>query len=203
MAHNTFISYKYSEAQLLRDKIVQSLGEAAAYYKGETSDSPDLTDTSTENIKKNLRDMMYNTSVTIVIISPNIKKSKWIDWEIEYCLSNYSRKGRTSLTNGVVAVIMKVNGGYDWLTNHLVNCHGRSVVNYKNELLYPIIYENHFNSNPQIWHCADCKTYNWLDGSYIEYIDEDTFLGNPQLYIDNAYAKSENNANGYVLKKER
>ena len=203
MAHNTFISYKYSEAQLLRDKIVQSLGEAAAYYKGETSDSPDLTDTSTENIKKNLRDMMYNTSVTIVIISPNIKKSKWIDWEIEYCLSNYSRKGRTSLTNGVVAVIMKVNGGYDWLTNHLVNCHGRSVVNHKNELLYPIIYENHFNSNPQIWHCADCKTYNWLDGSYIEYIDEDTFLGNPQLFIDNAYAKSENNANGYVLRKER
>lgn len=52
MAHKTFISYKYSEAQNLRDKIIDSLGEDAKYYQGETSDSPDLTDTSTENIKK-------------------------------------------------------------------------------------------------------------------------------------------------------
>lgn len=79
MAHKTFISYKYSEAQKLRDDIIEALGDDASYYQGETSDSPNLTDTSTENIKKSLRDMMYNTSVTIVILSPNIKKSKWID----------------------------------------------------------------------------------------------------------------------------
>ena len=102
MAHKTFISYKYSEAQNLRDKIIDSLGEDAKYYQGETSDSPDLTDTSTENIKKNLRDMMFDTSVTIVIISPNIKKSRWIDWEIEYSLKRITRKERTSHTNGVV-----------------------------------------------------------------------------------------------------
>ena len=114
MAHKTFISYKYSEAQRLRDDIIAALGDDATYYKGETSDSPDLTDTSTENIKRNLRNMMYDTSVTIVIISPNMKKSKWIDWEIEYCLKNNTRKNRTSHTNGVVGVIMKYNGGYDW-----------------------------------------------------------------------------------------
>lgn len=60
MAHKTFISYKYSEAQNLRDRIIKALGDDASYYKGETSDSPDLTDTSTENIKKNLKDMMYD-----------------------------------------------------------------------------------------------------------------------------------------------
>lgn len=59
MAHKTFISYKWSEAQDLRDEIIETLREDATYYKGETSDSPDLTDTSTENIKKNLKDMMY------------------------------------------------------------------------------------------------------------------------------------------------
>jgi len=69
MAHKTFISYKYSEAQDLRDRIIEAMGDDASYYMGETSDSPDLTDTSTENIKKHLCDMMYNTSVTIVIIS--------------------------------------------------------------------------------------------------------------------------------------
>ena len=92
MAHKTFISYKYDEAQRLRDDIIEALGDDATYYKGETSDSPDLTDTSTENIKKNLRDMMYDTSVTIVIISPNMKKSKWIDWEIEYFLKDSAEK---------------------------------------------------------------------------------------------------------------
>ena len=52
MGHKTFISYKYSEAQDLRDRIIESLGDDATYYKGETSESPDLTNTSTENIKK-------------------------------------------------------------------------------------------------------------------------------------------------------
>ena len=53
MTHKTFISYKYSEARKLRDDIISALGEDASYYKGETSESPDLTDTSTDNIKKN------------------------------------------------------------------------------------------------------------------------------------------------------
>lgn len=33
MAHKTFISYKYSEAQALRDRIIVALGEDATYYK--------------------------------------------------------------------------------------------------------------------------------------------------------------------------
>lgn len=57
MAHKTFISYKYSEAQELRDRIIEAMGDDASYYQGETSDSPDLTDTSTENIKRVLRDI--------------------------------------------------------------------------------------------------------------------------------------------------
>lgn len=203
MAHKTFISYKYSEARKLRDDIIKALGDDATYYQGETSDSPDLTDTSTENIKKNLRDMMYNTSVTIVILSPNMKQSKWIDWEIEYCLKENTRKNRTSHTNGVVGVIQKVDGGYDWLVNNLVNCHGKSVVNYKNEKLFDIIHKNHFNSNPPQKHCDKCNTYDWLNGSYIEYIKEDDFLADPQRYINNAYDKSENDAEGYDLTKTR
>lgn len=62
MAHKTFISYKYSEAQKLRDSIINALGDDATYYKGETSASPDLTDTTTDNIKRHLTDMMYDTS---------------------------------------------------------------------------------------------------------------------------------------------
>ena len=100
-------------------------------------------------------------------------------------------------------MIKKINNGYDWFVNHFNNCHNSPVVNNKNEYLYTIIHENHFNSNPPQWHCDECKTYDWLNGSYIEYVEEESFLLSPQKYIDNAYDKSENDASGYVLKKSR
>lgn len=203
MAHKTFISYKYSEARDLRDAIIDSLGDDATYYKGETSDSPDLTDTTTENIKKVLRDKMYDTSVTIVIISPNMKKSKWIDWEIEYSLKSTTRKGRKSHTNGVVGVIMKYDGGYDWFRETRKNDDGCHSISYKENKVYDIINNNRFNQNPKVYSCNKCKTVNSLSGSYIAYVDEETFLSNPSKYIDNAYDKSENDASGYDLTKSR
>lgn len=203
MSHKTFISYKYSEAQILRDDIIEALGEDATYYQGETSNSPDLTDTSTENIKKNLTDMMYDTSVTIVIISPNIKKSKWIDWEIEYCMKNISRNRRTSHTNGIVGVVMKYNGGYSWFKTTTKNSDGCTSSSYDDSKVYPIINNNRSNQNPKQYSCDICKTINALTGSYIAYVEEETFLNNPQKYIDNAYDKSENDAFGYDITKTR
>ncbi len=203
MARKTFISYKYSEARDLRDRIIAALGDDATFYRGETSDSPDLTDTSTENIKRNLRNMMYDTSVTIVILSPNIKQSKWIDWEIEYCLKSITRKDRTSHTNGVVGVIMKVNGSYDWLKYSVKEDDGCTVSYYHSEKLYDIINKNRFNQNPPVYSCPTCKCINRLKGSYIAIVEEDEFLANPNYYIENAYQKSENDASGYDLSKTR
>lgn len=199
MAHKTFISYKYSEARFLRDRIIRSLGQDAKYYNGEDGFSDNMSDLKTETIKKKLADMMYDTTVTILIISPNMRQSKWIPWEIEYCLKHINRNGRVSQTNGIVGVIMKVNGGYDWFINSHTNCHNTPVVSYNNEYLPSIVSLNHFNSNPPKWHCPSCKTYEWLKGSYIEYIEEDVFFQNPQFYIDDAYEKSENNGVGYKI----
>lgn len=201
MAKKTFISYKYDEAQELRDEILKKLGEDAKYYQGETSDSPDLSDASTERIKEYLKDMIFNTSVTIVIISPRMKYSQWIDWEIEYALHEYKRGDITSRSNGIVGVIMKVNGSTDWLKERGVNIHGTSIVKYRNEYLYPIIYGNRYNSSPEIKHCSECYTYDFMNGSYITLADEDSFLANPNYYIDNAFEKSK--LSNYILKKER
>ena len=203
MSHKTFISYKYGEAQQLRDDIIEALGDDATYYRGETSDSPDLTDTSTENIKKNLTDMMYDTSVTIVVISPNMKESRWIDWEIEYCLKDNTRKNRTSHTNGVVGVIMKYNGSYDWFKTLNTGKDGCRFVTYAEFLVHEIIQKNRFNQNPMKYSCDTCKSVNALTGSYISYIEEEIFLNDPNKYIDNAYDKSENDASGYDLVKTR
>lgn len=105
MARKTFISYKYSEAQDSRDKIIQALGNDATYYKGETSDSPDLTDRTTDTIKKHLRDMIFDTTVLIVVISPNVDRSKWIEWEINYATNIQTRDNRTSHRDGIVVVL--------------------------------------------------------------------------------------------------
>ncbi len=202
MARKTFISYKFSEAQKLRDDILQKLGDDAKFYQGETAESPDLTDTTTENIKNNLKNMMYNTSVTIVIISPNIKSSKWIDWEIEYCLKEISRQGRTSKTNGIVAVIQKVNGGYSWFKNLNQQLDGCTTSSFSTNLVYDIINKNRFNQNPKIYSCEKCKCVNEATASFISYIDEETFLSSPNVYIDKAFDKSEN-SNGYILTKQK
>lgn len=203
MAHKTFISYKYSEAKVLRDKIIEALGDDAEYYQGETSESPDISDTSTDNIKRVLKNMLYDTSVTIVIISPHFKESEWIDWEIEYSLKEVSRKNRTSHTNGVVGVIMKYNGGYSWIKKNSTNDDGCSSVSYDTSLMYDIINDNRFNQEPKVYSCKECKTVDSLTGSYITLVTEDEFLRKPQKYIDNAYDKSENDAYGYKLCKSR
>lgn len=194
MAHKTFISYKYSEARSVRDRIISALGADASYYQGETSDSPDLTDTSTENIKRVLKNMMYDTSVTIVVLSPNMRASNWIGWEIEYSLKSITRKNRTSHINGVVAVIKKVNGSYDWFKYSSGNG-----TKYHMEKIQDIIKKNHFNSNPPI---MNGDSWDWLDGSYIAFVEEDEFISNPRRYIDNAYDKSENDAEGYDIVKQ-
>lgn len=191
MAHKTFISYKYSESLDLRDRIIVALGKDATYYKGENVDSRNMTDFKRKTIEKNLANMMYDTSVTIVILSPNMRKSDWIGWEISYCLKKNTRKERTSQRNGVVAVIKKVNGDYSWFKYS-----ENGGVKYNTDKIQDIIAKNHFNSNPPK---KVNGLYDWLNGSYISFIEEEEFLNNPQKYIDNAYEKSENDGRGYEL----
>ncbi len=192
MSRNTFISYKYSEAQSLRDDILTKLGDDAKYYRGETADSPDLTDTSTNNIKENLKNMMYATSVTIVVISPNMIQSNWIDWEIGYTLKAMKRGDRRSNTNGIVGVIMKVNGSYDWMISVNTNTDGCSTRTMDTSKMYDIINSNRFNKKgDDRYSCSTCKSFDALEGSYFSLIKEDEFLSNPQKYIENAYDKSQ------------
>lgn len=48
-----------------------------------------------------------------------------------------------------------------------------------------------------------CQSIDALTGSYISYVDEDTFLANIDKYINNAYDKSENDGAGYDIRPLR
>ena len=134
MSRKVFVSYKY------QDNNVQSLVTTQHpptwpcdyveniekyvlrnyIYKGEDQ-GEDLSGYSDEYIWEHLKDKMYDSTVTVVLISPNMKepgrwqRSQWIPWEISYSLRKTSRGGRTSQRNSIVAVILPdSNGNYSY-----------------------------------------------------------------------------------------
>ena len=184
MAHKTFISYKYADIvenkgyNNLRDKIIRKLGDNAKYYLGEDSSSPYLGDLKTETIKQKLSDMIYGTSVMIVILSPNVKNSDWMEWEIKYALRSQTRQDRKSYPNGIVAVVKKQDYayyGYSWMKNF----NGDWDENY----LFPILKNNR---NNRICYSST------LSRNYVDIVTEDEFMRNPEKYIEDAFIKSQN-----------
>lgn len=168
------------------------MGDDARFYSGETSGSPDLTGEKTEAIKEALKDMMYRTSVTIVLLSPEMIQSSWIDWEIAYTLKRIKRGDLNSGVNGILGVIMKVNGSYDWLVSQTTKSDGCNARYMNENLLFDIIKTNRFNrKGDEKYACATCGTFDWLEGSYMSIIDEDTFLKDMDKYIENAFDKSQ------------
>ncbi|MDR1447638.1 MAG: TIR domain-containing protein [Candidatus Ancillula sp.] len=183
MAHKTFISYKYSESQDLRDKIIKSLGDDATYYKGEDGFSDDLSDLKADTIKEYLKDMIWDTSVTIVALSPNLKQSDWVEWEIEYSLKKISRENRTSMPNGVVAILPN---GMQLATNQVPS----------------IITKNRYNKVGSFGVQNEIITTDSnLEESYISIVGESEFLGNPQKYIEDTYEKCQNIINYDITKQ--
>lgn len=147
--------------------------------------------------------MIHMTSVTLVIISPHMKESKWIDWEIEYSLRCIHRECGTSKTNGIVGIIMKYDGGYEWFKKHRTNPDGCCVCTYDDSIVYDIINKNRYNQYPLKYTCEKCMCVDGSTASYISYVEEEDFLKNPIWHINNAYEKSKNDADGYAICKTR
>lgn len=195
MARKTFISYKYSDvvagkARNLRDRIIAKLGEDAKFYRGEDGYTKDLSSYSAPYIKETLKKMIRDTSVTILILSPNMKLSQWMNWELSYSLSEITRNGRISHSNGVIAVVQKreiygFGSGYDWF----MSWNGGWDMNKAFEL----VRANHGNK----------KLYapTSFSSNYIDIVSEDKFLRDPNKYIEEAYEKSQN-INYYNVRKQ-
>lgn len=201
MARKTFISYKYSDARDVRDRIIRALGSDATYYRGEDGYSQDLSGYKADTIKEHLKNMIYDTSVTIVVLSPQMNDSAWIPWEIEYSLKDVKRKDRCSRSNGIVAVIKEVNGGYSWLRRDTVQADGHRTHNFIESKIPKIISDNRCNQEPKECACSCCKSIDWLEGSYISIISEDEFISNPNRFIENAYEKSQRLENYRLTKR--
>ena len=115
MGHKIFVSYKYNDTNV--ENLSYLLGTTAVHdyvdyiqnrilngddiYKGEKSDE-DISNWSDNAIWEHLKNKIYDSTLTIVLISPNMKEprrwqtSQWIPWEISYSVKEMPRNGRTS-----------------------------------------------------------------------------------------------------------
>lgn len=180
MGRKIFISYKYADSNVypvprfseynpkVRDYVSwledKFKNRTEHYYKGE-SDNEDLSMYSDGYIWDHLKDKMWDSSITIVLISPNMKepnkweKSQWIPWEISYSIRKTPRSSYTSQRNAVLAVVLpdRSNSYNYYSTSHL----------------FPILKAN-------------------IDNGYIPVVSWDDFKYDCDTYINRAYVAQQN-----------
>ena len=218
MGNNIFVSYKYSDSKVsslhgsnsttARDYVdeIEKLIDKKTdhYYKGEP-DGEDLSKLSDEVIESKLRDRMFHTSVTIVLISKGMKENKperdqWIPWEISYSLKEQNRESGNSNTNSVLAVVLPdENGKYDYYITEKA-CGVQSL---NTNILFKILKDNMFNvKNPIYTNCNICGGKHYTgDPCYIDSIKWSDFKSNINYYINKAN-KIKENKNAYNLTKK-
>jgi len=202
MANKIFVSYKHADAQVLAipglknttardyvDKIEKMITAGDHIYKGE-HDGEDIGSLADATIGSKLGDKIFDSSVTIVLISKGMKevyiaeKDQWIPWEISYSLKEQSRAGGNSKTNAVLAVALPdENGSYDYFMQYNPVCKS---TNYRTDTLFQILRENMFNLKDKDSNSRECNGTRIYEGyfSYIHCVRWVHFEGQLDKYVE-------------------
>ena len=224
MGRKIFVSYKFADSQIenlslwnnstVRDYVTEFenlIDSSDHIYKGE-SDGEDLSSLSEDTIWQKLRDRIYDSSITIVFISPGMKenwkkdKDQWIPWEISYSLKETSRKNKkgdtiTSKTNAMIAVILPdTTGSYSYYLEKRTCCTNGCTTHHTDKL-FQIIRDNKFNLKSATKKSCDAGQTIWYgDFSYIAAVRWCDFKVDYNKYIDSAYER-QNNIDYYEIVK--
>lgn len=221
-----FVSYKYADDQVKNlaleknstvrdyvDEFEKKLDASDSIYKGE-SEGEDLSDLSDDMIWEKLKDRIYDSSVTIVFISPGMRESnkkdreQWIPWEVSYSLKETSRKNKngdsvTSHSNAMLAVVLPDEEGlYSYYLETKKCCSDRCTLHHTNKL-FEIIKRNKFNRiKNESKRMCDNNNIIWNGTcSYIEAVKWSNFIVNYQKYVNSAVERQED-INEYDICKE-
>lgn len=228
MGYKIFISYKYADNDVKHisdeqyntdtvrtyvDKLEEYLKDSSEHiYKGE-SDGEDLSTLTENTIWEKLKDRIYDSSLTIVMISKNMKESfmddkdQWIPWEISYSLKEVSRKNSsgtpvTSKTNAMLAIVVPdKNNSYSYYT-YKNTCCTTGCRTLKTDTLFNILKKNMFNiKDADTKNCTTGSKIYYGDSSYIPSVCWNDFIADIDTYIDKAY-ELQNNIDDYTINKE-
>lgn len=184
-----FVSYKYGDKSVQHlfrnkdweetkvrdyvDEFQEKLANTNHINKGEL-DGEDLSQFKNSTIESKLRDKIYDSSVTVVFISPNMKdyglpeSEQWIPWEIAYSLRETTRNDRTSHRNAVLAVVLPDRyGSYSYMLEPKTCC-DTPCTTWHTDKLFRILSSNMFNKkNPSM---RDCPSWKVVYNGYFSYI---------------------------------
>ena len=173
-------------------------------------DDSDLTIFVDSTIASKLRDKIFDSSITIVLISANMIdpykpiNEQWIPWEISYSLKEIERKEGRSLTNAILSVALPDRlGNYGHaIEQYCPSCDCRTI---KTSSFFEIIGKNMLNIKEPTFldNCSDHKegTVYTGDSSYIQIVTWDDFISNHDKYIDKA-VELRDKASQYNIKVE-
>lgn len=168
MGRKIFVSYKHQDSDVKAlpgvpyvtrpcdyvDYIKENVLSSDDIYKGENTDE-DISYWNEDRIWNHLKNKIYDSTLTIVLISPNMKesgkwqRSQWIPWEIAYSLRETTRNDRTSHNNAILAVILPDrNGSYNY---------------YQQMQLFPILKSNIDNGYVYVVTLDDFTSYPIID----------------------------------------
>ena len=220
MARKIFVSYKHGDSNVAylpeyanaehRGRTarayvdcLEDIFEGEQIYKGEGNE--DLSEFKDETIKTHLKNKIHDSSITIVLISPNMKepfkaeRDQWIPWEVSYSLKEVTRGDKTSLANGMLAVVLPDQSdsyGYYIQEHHSCGCWTLYT-----DKLFKILRDNICNhENLQYGNCPHHSPAIYSH-SYIESVKWVDFVVNVNAYLECAKYRCDNIAE-YNITKE-
>lgn len=224
--HKIFISYKYKDTNVRKITSSSTPDTARDYvnylsnllskkydhiYKGEDDDQP-LNHLSEEALWETLKDRLFDTTMTIVLISPNMKENipdmeQWIPWEISYSLKEETRANSsglqvTSHINAMLAVVLPdVMDSYSYFINNH-NCCSAKCSTYNFDIIFDILRENMFNIKDDNGKpCGHGVNIFYGEYSYIPVVIWSDFINNIDSTIERCY-RIQNSVEKYDIKKE-
>lgn len=188
-----FISYKHSETRDRRNQFAAEILRAGYRYVGETDESEDYSKASKNATRRHIKSMIVQSEVTIIILSPRMSQSRWINFEIGFSLRNFNYINKSGIRlyhqrSGVIGVLLKGENGYDWALNPTGEKENGTLYN---ESQFCEMVKRNRRNRIKWAHCERSKERYCEDtDSYISIITEEDFLKNINKYIDLAYHKS-------------
>lgn len=222
MGRKVFISYKYKDTQVLSlnmkvlgfvgekltlvpratrvrdyvDKLQQKIGKDNINLGEKEGES--LENFTDETIKSSLKDKIFGSSITLVMISKGMKdtskteKEQWIPWEISYSLRETTRADKSSRMNAILGVVLPdEEGSYEWYYTRNEEC---NFVTHKTGQLFNILKSNMFNIKEKSTRECNGSVISLGESSFIKTVKWESFVYNKNynFYIEKAIDIIEN-----------